>query len=44
LLDGWRDAPLDPQIRGAFELLDRRATDPSRLTPAHRALARAAGL
>jgi uncharacterized peroxidase-related enzyme len=44
LLDGWRDAHLDPRMRGAFELLERRATDPSRLTPADRALAHTAGL
>lgn len=44
LIDGWRDASFESRIRGAFELLEKRATDPSRLTPADRELARAAGL
>jgi uncharacterized peroxidase-related enzyme len=44
-LERWRaDPSLDARIRGAFGLLEKRATDPSRLGPADLAELRAAGV
>lgn len=44
MLDGWRDAPFDPRIRAAFELLEKRAADPAQLMVEDFDRARAAGL
>lgn len=44
LLDGWRDAQLDPRVRAAFELLEKRAGDPAQLRAEDFGRARAAGL
>ena len=44
MLEHWRDTPLDPRMRAAFELLEKRAADPGSLTPADFATARLNGL
>lgn len=44
LLDDWRIADLDPRMRAAFELLEKRAHDPIDLTADDVDHARAAGL
>jgi uncharacterized peroxidase-related enzyme len=44
MLDEWRDAQLDPRIRAAFELLEKRAGDPAQLRPEDFERARSAGL
>ena len=44
MLAGWRDAALDPRMRAAFALLEKRATDPASLVREDFVQARAAGL
>ena len=44
MLEHWRDTPLDPRMRAAFELLEKRAAGPASLLPEDFATARANGL
>jgi len=44
MLDGWRETDLDPRLRAAFELLERRAAGPAAMQPGDFDRARQAGL
>ena len=44
MLEHWREADLDPRMKAAFEILEKRATDPMQLSATEAARARAAGI